>query len=64
MTTLPSQDAPLQPPQQPYMSGQQPLYQQMAPPGGPPQQPQPVAQQPPVQGPQVQGSEAQLISFD
>ncbi|KAF6094139.1 hepatocyte growth factor-regulated tyrosine kinase substrate [Phyllostomus discolor] len=54
MTTLPSQDAPLQPPQQPYMSGQQPLYQQ----------PQPVAQQPPVQGPQVQGSEAQLISFD
>ncbi|XP_028376753.1 hepatocyte growth factor-regulated tyrosine kinase substrate isoform X3 [Phyllostomus discolor] len=55
MTTLPSQDAPLQPPQQPYMSGQQPLYQQ---------QPQPVAQQPPVQGPQVQGSEAQLISFD
>ncbi|XP_045692088.1 hepatocyte growth factor-regulated tyrosine kinase substrate isoform X2 [Phyllostomus hastatus] len=55
MTTLPSQDAPLQPPQQPYMSGQQPLYQQ---------QPQPMAQQPPVQGPQVQGSEAQLISFD
>ncbi|XP_024409559.2 hepatocyte growth factor-regulated tyrosine kinase substrate isoform X1 [Desmodus rotundus] len=64
MTTLPSQDAPLPPPQQPYMSGQQPLYQQMAPSGGPPQQPQPVAQQQPAQGPQVQGSEAQLISFD
>ncbi|XP_064126617.1 hepatocyte growth factor-regulated tyrosine kinase substrate isoform X5 [Loxodonta africana] len=53
MTTLPSQDVPL-PPQQPYLAGQQPMYQQ----------PPPVAQQPPVQGPPVQGSEAQLISFD
>nr|KAF6415873.1 hepatocyte growth factor-regulated tyrosine kinase substrate [Molossus molossus] len=65
MTTLPSQDAPLPPPQQHYISGQQPMYQQMAPSGGPPQQQQPpVAQPPPAQGPQVQGSEAQLISFD
>ncbi|XP_045155797.1 hepatocyte growth factor-regulated tyrosine kinase substrate isoform X1 [Echinops telfairi] len=56
MTTLPSQDAPL-PPQQPYLSGQQPVCQQMAPTGGPPQQP-------PVQGLPAQGSEAQLISFD
>lgn len=30
MTTLPSQDAPLPPPQQPYISGQQPLYQQVS----------------------------------
>lgn len=64
MTALPSQDASLQPPPQPYISGQQPMYQQMAPAGGPPQQPAPVAQQPPAQGLQVQGSEAQLISFD
>ncbi|KAM8786419.1 hepatocyte growth factor-regulated tyrosine kinase substrate isoform 3-T3 [Rhynchonycteris naso] len=64
MTTLPSQDAPLPPPQQPYISGQQPMYQQMAPSGGPPQQPPPVTQQPPQQGQQVQGNEAQLISFD
>ncbi|XP_066237636.1 hepatocyte growth factor-regulated tyrosine kinase substrate isoform X2 [Saccopteryx leptura] len=64
MTTLPSQDAPLPPPQQPYISGQQPMYQQMAPSGGPPQQPPPVTQQPPQQGAQVQGNEAQLISFD
>ncbi|XP_044602169.2 hepatocyte growth factor-regulated tyrosine kinase substrate isoform X1 [Equus asinus] len=64
MTTLPSQDAPLPPPQQPYISGQQPMYQQMAPSGGPPQQQPPVAQQPPAQGPPAQGSEAQLISFD
>nr|KAF6415870.1 hepatocyte growth factor-regulated tyrosine kinase substrate [Molossus molossus] len=56
MTTLPSQDAPLPPPQQHYISGQQPMYQQ--------QQQPPVAQPPPAQGPQVQGSEAQLISFD
>lgn len=35
MTTLPSQDASL-PPQQPYIAGQQPMYQQMAPSGGPP----------------------------
>ncbi|XP_046531371.1 hepatocyte growth factor-regulated tyrosine kinase substrate isoform X2 [Equus quagga] len=64
MTTLPSQDAPLPPPQQPYIPGQQPMYQQMAPSGGPPQQQPPVAQQPPAQGPPAQGSEAQLISFD
>ncbi|XP_007957773.1 hepatocyte growth factor-regulated tyrosine kinase substrate [Orycteropus afer afer] len=63
MTTLPSQDTPL-PPQQPYLSGQQPVYQQMAPTAGPPQQPPPVAQQLPAQGLPVQGSEAQLISFD
>uniref|UniRef100_A0A452UMW9 Hepatocyte growth factor-regulated tyrosine kinase substrate n=1 Tax=Ursus maritimus TaxID=29073 RepID=A0A452UMW9_URSMA len=64
MSTLPSQDAPLPPPQQPYIAGQQPVYQQMAPSGGPPQQPPPVAQPPPAQGPPAQGSEAQLISFD
>lgn len=64
MATLPSQDASLQPQPQPYITGQQPMYQQMAPAGGPPQQPPPVAQQPPAQGLQVQGSEAQLISFD
>uniref|UniRef100_A0A8C7ESN2 Hepatocyte growth factor-regulated tyrosine kinase substrate n=1 Tax=Neovison vison TaxID=452646 RepID=A0A8C7ESN2_NEOVI len=64
MNTLPSQDAPLPPPQQPYIAGQQPLYQQMAPSGGPPQQPPAVAQPPPAQGPPAQGSEAQLISFD
>ncbi|KAL4676864.1 hypothetical protein H8957_008520 [Semnopithecus entellus] len=63
MTTLPSQDASL-PPQQPYIAGQQPMYQQVAPSGGPPQQQPPVAQQPQVQGPPAQGSEAQLISFD
>ncbi|XP_048222721.1 hepatocyte growth factor-regulated tyrosine kinase substrate isoform X2 [Perognathus longimembris pacificus] len=63
MTTLPGQDASL-PPQQPYMAGQQPVYQQVAPPGGPPQQQPAVAQQPPVQGPPAPGSEAQLISFD
>ncbi|XP_077022325.1 hepatocyte growth factor-regulated tyrosine kinase substrate isoform X2 [Tamandua tetradactyla] len=62
MTTLPSQDTSL-PPQQPYISGQQPMYPQMAPSGGPPQQQPPVAQ-PPGQGPQVPGTEAQLISFD
>uniref|UniRef100_A0AC11CNL7 Hepatocyte growth factor-regulated tyrosine kinase substrate n=1 Tax=Ovis aries TaxID=9940 RepID=A0AC11CNL7_SHEEP len=64
MPTLPGQDAPLPPPQQPYISGQQPVYQQMAPSSGPPQQQPPVAQQPPAQGPPAQGSEAQLISFD
>ncbi|XP_012511887.1 PREDICTED: hepatocyte growth factor-regulated tyrosine kinase substrate isoform X2 [Propithecus coquereli] len=63
MTTLPSQDAPLPPPQ-PYVPGQQPVYQQMAPPGSTPQQQPPVAQQPSVQGPVAQSSEAQLISFD
>ncbi|XP_034497342.1 hepatocyte growth factor-regulated tyrosine kinase substrate isoform X2 [Ailuropoda melanoleuca] len=64
MNALPSQDTPLPPPQQPYIAGQQPVYQQMAPSGGPPQQPPPVAQPPPAQGPPAQGSEAQLISFD
>ncbi|TEA30671.1 hypothetical protein DBR06_SOUSAS4110124, partial [Sousa chinensis] len=64
MPTLPGQDAPLPPPQQPYISGQQPVYPQMAPSSGPPQQQPPVAQQPPPQGPPPQGSEAQLISFD
>ncbi|XP_004432915.1 PREDICTED: hepatocyte growth factor-regulated tyrosine kinase substrate [Ceratotherium simum simum] len=64
MTTLPSQDAPLPPPQQPYISGQQSIYQQMTPSGGPPQQQPPMAQQPPAQGLPAQGSEAQLISFD
>ncbi|XP_057571347.1 hepatocyte growth factor-regulated tyrosine kinase substrate isoform X1 [Hippopotamus amphibius kiboko] len=64
MPTLPGQDAPLPPPQQPYISGQQPVYQQMAPSSGPPQQQPPVAQQPQAQGPPTQGSEAQLISFD
>ncbi|CAL8303627.1 unnamed protein product [Merluccius merluccius] len=55
---MPGQD-PNMPPQQPYMAGQQPMYQQMAPPGGPQQQ---VQQQPPQA---VPGSaEAQLISFD
>uniref|UniRef100_A0A8C0DPY7 Hepatocyte growth factor-regulated tyrosine kinase substrate n=1 Tax=Balaenoptera musculus TaxID=9771 RepID=A0A8C0DPY7_BALMU len=64
MPTLPGQDAPLPPPQQPYISGQQPVYPQMAPSSGPPQQQPPVAQQPPPQGPPPQGSETQLISFD
>ncbi|XP_045425657.1 hepatocyte growth factor-regulated tyrosine kinase substrate isoform X2 [Lemur catta] len=63
MTTLPSQDASLPPPQ-PYVPGQQPVYQQMAPPGTTPQQQPPVAQQPSAQGPVAQSSEAQLISFD
>lgn len=30
MTTLPGQDAPLPPPQPPYISGQQPVYQQVS----------------------------------
>ena len=30
MPTLPGQDAPLPPPQQPYISGQQPVYQQVS----------------------------------
>eukprot|EP00069_Balaena_mysticetus_P017911 bmy_02259T0 len=64
MPTIPGQDAPLPPPQQPYISGQQPVYPQMAPSSGPPQQQPPVAQQPPPQGPPPQGSETQLISFD
>ncbi|XP_062072495.1 hepatocyte growth factor-regulated tyrosine kinase substrate isoform X1 [Lepus europaeus] len=53
MSALPGQDAAL-PPQQPYVAGQQPAYPQ----------PPPAAPQPPAQGPPVQGSEAQLISFD
>ncbi|XP_028912847.1 hepatocyte growth factor-regulated tyrosine kinase substrate isoform X2 [Ornithorhynchus anatinus] len=60
MTTLPGPD-PALPPQQPYLSGQPPMYQQMAAPGGPPQQPQPVAPPPP---PPPGPGEAQLISFD
>ncbi|TRY93198.1 hypothetical protein DNTS_006320 [Danionella cerebrum] len=56
MSALPGQD-PNMPPQQPYMLGQQPMYQQMAPPGGLPQQP------PPPQAPPG-SAEAQLISFD
>nr|XP_034960127.1 hepatocyte growth factor-regulated tyrosine kinase substrate isoform X2 [Zootoca vivipara] len=67
MSTLPGQEQGLSnlPPQQPYLSGQQPMYQQMAPPGGPPQQQQPP-QQAPVQVQQAQGGsgEAQLICFD
>ncbi|XP_038942637.2 hepatocyte growth factor-regulated tyrosine kinase substrate isoform X1 [Rattus norvegicus] len=63
MTTLPGQDASL-PAQQPYITGQQPMYQQMAPSTGPPQQQPPVAQPPPTQGPPAQGNETQLISFD
>ncbi|XP_039200885.1 hepatocyte growth factor-regulated tyrosine kinase substrate isoform X4 [Crotalus tigris] len=67
MPTLPGQESGLSslPAQQPYLSGQQPMYQQMAPSGGPPQQ-QPPQQQPPPQVQQAQGGggEAQLISFD
>ncbi|NXW93317.1 HGS kinase, partial [Alopecoenas beccarii] len=60
LSALPAQDAALSSlPAQPYLPGQQPLYQQMAPAGGAAQQPQPAPAQPP------QGSgEAQLISFD
>ncbi|KAM6297623.1 LOW QUALITY PROTEIN: hepatocyte growth factor-regulated tyrosine kinase substrate [Aegotheles albertisi] len=61
MSALPGQDAAL-PAQPPYLPGQQPLYQQMAPAGGPPQQPPPPAPAP-VQPPPG-SSEAQLISFD
>ncbi|KAL0993555.1 hypothetical protein UPYG_G00109660 [Umbra pygmaea] len=59
MAALPGQD-PNMPSQQAYMQGpgQQPMYQQMAPPGGPQQQVQQAPQQ------AHQGSEAQLISFD
>nr|XP_033817940.1 hepatocyte growth factor-regulated tyrosine kinase substrate isoform X2 [Geotrypetes seraphini] len=62
MSTLPGQDPALNtlPPQQPYLPGQQPLYQQMVPPGGLSQQ-QPQSSQ--GQQPQSSG-EAQLISFD
>ncbi|XP_028843241.1 hepatocyte growth factor-regulated tyrosine kinase substrate isoform X1 [Denticeps clupeoides] len=57
MTALPGQDPNM--PQPPYMPGQQPMYQQMAPPGGPQQQAQP---QPPQAPPG--SAEAQLICFD
>ncbi|XP_035262130.1 hepatocyte growth factor-regulated tyrosine kinase substrate-like isoform X3 [Anguilla anguilla] len=57
MTALPGQD-PNMAPQQAYMpGGQQPIYQQMAPPG-PQQQGQQQPQAPPA------SNEAQLISFD
>ncbi|XP_043352471.1 hepatocyte growth factor-regulated tyrosine kinase substrate isoform X7 [Dermochelys coriacea] len=67
MSTLPGQEPALSslPPQQTYLSGQQPMYQQMPPPAAPPQQQQQLPQQAPSQVQQAQGSgEAQLISFD
>ncbi|XP_060700756.1 hepatocyte growth factor-regulated tyrosine kinase substrate isoform X2 [Hemiscyllium ocellatum] len=70
MSTLPAQDPAMNnlPPQQSYLPAQQPMYQQMAPPGGaPPQQQQQQPQQQPqqqIQQQQQAGSEAQLISFD
>ncbi|PKU31189.1 hepatocyte growth factor-regulated tyrosine kinase substrate isoform x1 [Limosa lapponica baueri] len=65
MSALPGQEATLSslPAQQSYLPGQQPLYQQMAPPGGPPQQQPPPPAPAPAQQPQGSG-EAQLISFD
>ncbi|XP_059587888.1 hepatocyte growth factor-regulated tyrosine kinase substrate isoform X1 [Alligator mississippiensis] len=65
MSTLPGQDGQLSslPPQQPYLPGQQPLYQQMAPAGAPPPQPPPQAPAQ-VQAAAQGGGEAQLISFD
>uniref|UniRef100_A0A8V5GSF5 Uncharacterized protein n=1 Tax=Melopsittacus undulatus TaxID=13146 RepID=A0A8V5GSF5_MELUD len=66
MSALPGQEAALSslPAQQSYLPGQQPLYQQMAPAGGTPQQP-PPQQPPPAPAQPPQGSsEAQLISFD
>ncbi|CAH2291773.1 hepatocyte growth factor-regulated tyrosine kinase substrate isoform X2 [Pelobates cultripes] len=63
MTTLPGQDPALSnmPSQQPFLGGQQPMYQPM-PVGAGQQQPQ---QQQPAHGQQGPGgSEAQLISFD
>ncbi|KAJ8345364.1 hypothetical protein SKAU_G00295570 [Synaphobranchus kaupii] len=60
MSSLPGQD-PNMAPQQPYLPGQQPMYQQMLPPGGHQQHAQPHQhQQYHGQG----GAEAQLISFD
>ncbi|NWW90112.1 HGS kinase, partial [Rhynochetos jubatus] len=61
LSALPGQEAALSslPAQQPYLPGQQPLYQQMAPAGGAPQQP-PQPAPAPVQQPQGSG-EAQLI---
>ncbi|XP_023677772.1 hepatocyte growth factor-regulated tyrosine kinase substrate isoform X1 [Paramormyrops kingsleyae] len=58
MSALPGQD-PGMPPPQAYLPGQQPIYQQMVPPGGPQQQAQ---HQPPQAAPG--STEAQLISFD
>ncbi|XP_075025348.1 hepatocyte growth factor-regulated tyrosine kinase substrate isoform X1 [Calonectris borealis] len=65
LSALPGQEAALSslPAQQSYLAGQQPLYQQMAPAGGPPQQQQPQPAPAPAQQPQGSG-EAQLISFD
>ncbi|NXL38202.1 HGS kinase, partial [Glaucidium brasilianum] len=67
LSALPGQEAALSslPAQQSYLPGQQPpLYQQMAPAGGAPQQQQQPPPAPaPVQQPQGSG-EAQLISFD
>ncbi|XP_019752916.1 hepatocyte growth factor-regulated tyrosine kinase substrate isoform X2 [Hippocampus comes] len=77
ISALPGQD-PNMAVQQQYMSGQQPMYQQVAPPSGPQQAPQPPPQQQPQQQqppqqqqqhqhqPQVvpSNAEAQLISFD
>ncbi|XP_061556871.1 hepatocyte growth factor-regulated tyrosine kinase substrate isoform X1 [Phycodurus eques] len=65
ISALPGQDPNLAV-QQPYMSGQQPMYQQVAPPGGPQQPAQQQQQQPPQPPAQVVpgSAEAQLISFD
>ncbi|KAM8947773.1 hepatocyte growth factor-regulated tyrosine kinase substrate isoform 2-T2 [Pelodytes ibericus] len=63
MTTLPGQDPALSnmPSQQPFLGGQQPMYQPMPVGGGQQQPPQPQ----PAHGQQGPGSsEAQLISFD
>ncbi|XP_072882425.1 hepatocyte growth factor-regulated tyrosine kinase substrate isoform X4 [Hemitrygon akajei] len=63
MSALPPQEASMSnlPPQQPYLPAQQPMYQQMGPPGAAQQQ---QSQPPPPQVQQHSGSEAQLISFD
>lgn len=65
MSALPGQEAALSslPAQPSYLPGQQPLYQQMAPAGGTPQQQPPQPAPAPAQPPQGSG-EAQLISFD
>ncbi|XP_072098729.1 hepatocyte growth factor-regulated tyrosine kinase substrate isoform X5 [Mobula birostris] len=65
MSALPPQDASMSnlPPQQSYLPAQQPMYQQMGPPGAAQQQ-QSQQPQPPPQVQQQPGSEAQLISFD
>ncbi|XP_069785782.1 hepatocyte growth factor-regulated tyrosine kinase substrate isoform X2 [Narcine bancroftii] len=67
MSAVPAQDPSMSslPPPQSYLPAQQPMYQQMAPPGAPTQpQQQPQPQPPPPQIQQAPGSEAQLISFD